>query len=52
MKGLGFLSSSIADRVQSTAVREFALKYIDDRRFRELYVLLFRREFGPLEVAS
>jgi hypothetical protein len=52
MKGLGYLPPSVADRVESAAVRALALAHADDRRFRELYVLLFAREFGPLEVST
>jgi hypothetical protein len=52
MKGLGFLTGPLADRVESQAVRSLAEKHLDDRRFLELYNLLFMRNFGPLEVAA
>jgi hypothetical protein len=52
VKNLGYLPPEVADRVQSQRVREVGLQNYDDRRFRELYFLLFAREFGPLEVAT
>jgi hypothetical protein len=52
VKDMGFLSPQLADRAQSIAVRDKALAMVEDRRFRELYNLLFLRDFGPITTAA
>lgn len=52
MSNQGFLPPETVDMLQVQAVRQISLDHLEDRRFRELYRILFERNFGPLEITA